>query len=266
MKRAGIVRLLVLLVAFDLGTVAVAMAQPASPPSSRAEDVFTYYYRDPRPERLVGWFDGFGRKRPDWVAYPPVAGFFAIVFATQPGWIEKLVPAQLNARQADTISAALRLSGQAASRDLQARLAQAGTDRTLTAQFSGLPDRLTNLRIASPTHLDILWGASFASGDGRYARMIADFLARTANRSETIALDVTRIATAASRGDFSSLAQLKEKYEPGLLLEMVYAGTAAWALTSNARQHAFVDGVVTRYIADHSGTPAAKVLSTLKGA
>ena len=96
--------------------------------------------------------------------------------------------------------------------------------------------------------------------------MIADFLARTANRSEAIALDVTRIATAASRRDFSSLAQLKEKYESGLLLEMVYAGTAACALTSNARQHAFVDGVVTRYISDHSGTLAAKVLSTLKGA
>ncbi|WP_428685797.1 hypothetical protein [Reyranella sp.] len=70
--------------------------------------------------------------------------------------MEKLVPARLNPPQADTISAALRLSGQPVSRDLQARLAQAGTDSTLAAQFAGLPNRLTDLRIATPTHLDIL--------------------------------------------------------------------------------------------------------------
>jgi hypothetical protein len=123
---------------------------------------------------------------------------------------------------------------------------------------------LTNLRIASGTHLDILWGASFASGDGRYALMIADFLARTANRSEAIALDVARIAAASSRGDTSSLASLKDKYEPALLLEVVYAATAAWGLTSNARQHAFVNSAVTGYISEHSGTLAAKVLSVLR--
>ena len=51
----------------------------------------------------------------------------------------------------------------------------------------------------------------------------------------------------------------------GLLFEMVYAATAAWGLTSNARQHAFVDKVVTRYISEHSGTLAAKVLSVMRG-
>ncbi len=62
------------------------------------------------------------------------------------------------------------------------------------------------------------------------------------------------------------LAKLKDRYDRNLLVEMVYAATAAWALTSNARQHAFVDGTVTRYISGHSGTLVAKVLSALKGA
>ena len=67
-------------------------------------------------------------------------------------------------------------------------------DDTLRAEFAILPARLEDLEIATPTHLDILWGASFASGDGRYARMIIDFFAETANRSEEIAIDVAKVA------------------------------------------------------------------------
>jgi len=228
MKVFGFVGLLALLFVVDLGTLGTAAAQQASPSPSKVDDVFTYYYRDPRSERLVGWLDAFGKKQQDWAAYPPVAGFFAIVFAAQPGWIDKLVPAQPDARLADTISAALLLSGQSAARkDLLERLSQPGTDPKLRAEFAGLPNRLMTLRIATPTHLDILWGASFASGDGRYALMIADFMARTANRSEAIALDVAKVGSAMSREDFKSLAQFKGKYEPALLLEIVYAGTAA---------------------------------------
>lgn len=265
MKAFAVIRLLSLLVLSFPATTGGVAAQQYSSTLNKADDVITFYYRDPRPERLVGWLEAFGKRRQDWMAYPPVAGFFAIVFAAQPAWIERLVPAQLDARLADTIAAALRLSGQTASTGLQARLAQAGTDPTLAAQFAGLPNRLTSLRIASGTHLDILWGASFASGDGRYALMIADFLARVANRSEPIAFDITRIAAGMTRQDYGELAKLKDKYERGLLIEMVYAATAAWGLTSNARQHAFVDAVVSQYISQHSGTPAAKILSVMKG-
>lgn len=265
MKRFGFIKLLALLVVVGLGALAPAVAQPASPPASKSDDVFTYYYRDPRPERLVGWLDTFGRTQQNWMAYPPAAGFFAVIFATQPGWIEKLFPSQPTPRLADTISAALQLSGQPASAALQARLVQAGTDPTLVAEFAGLPNRLTSLRIASGTHLDILWGASFASGDGRYALMILDFFARMANRSEPIALDIARIAAGVARKDYGDLAKLKDKYDQRTFLDMVYAATAAWALTSNARQHAFVDKVVTRYISEHSATLAARVLSVMKG-
>ena len=264
MKLFGLAKLLALLVAIDLATIATAVAQPASPPSSKADDAFTYYYRDPRPERLVDVLESLGKKPRDWIAYPPVAGILAVVFATQPGWIGKLIPAQLDARLATTIAAALQLSGQPVSKDLQARLAQAGTDPTLAAQFAGLPNRLTDLRIAIPTHLDILWGASFASGDGRYVLMIIDFMARTANRSEPIALEIARVAAGVGRKDSGYLATLKDKYDQRLLIEIAYAATAAWALTSNARQHGFVDVPVKRYISEHPGTWAAKVLAVLK--
>jgi len=265
MKLFGFIKLLALLVAVDLGTSGTAVAQPAASPSVKADDPFTYYYRDPRPERLVGLFDAFGKKQQDWLAYTSIAGFFAVVFAAQPGWIEKLVPAQLNASQAATIAAALQLSGQSATKNVQARLAQAETDSKLKAELSGLPNRLTNLKIATWAHLEILWGASFASGDGRYVLMIIDFMARTANRSEPIALDVARVAVGAARNDFAELGKLKDKYESELLLEIAYAGAVAWALTSNARQHGFVDVTVKRYISEHPGTLAVKVLSVMKG-
>lgn len=264
MKLFGFIKLLLLLVAVDAGAPTTAVAQPATSPSVKADDPFTYYYRDPRPERLGGALDALGKKPLDWIAYPPVAGLLAVVFATQPGWIEKLVPAQLDARLATTIAAALQLSGQPVSKNLQARLAQAGTDSTLATQFADLPNRLTDFRIAIPTHLDILWGASFASGDGRYVLMIIDFMAGTANRSEPIALDVVRLAAGAARKDFAELGKLKDKYDKRILIEIAYAGTAAWALTSNARQHGFVDVTVKRYISEHPGTWAAKVLAVLK--
>ena len=106
MKLFGLAKLLALLVAIDLATIATAVAQPASPPSSKADDAFTYYYRDPRPERLVDVLESLGKKPRDWIAYPAVAGILAVVFATQPGWIGKLIPAQLDARLATTIAAA----------------------------------------------------------------------------------------------------------------------------------------------------------------
>lgn len=264
MKVSVFIKLLTLLAAIQLGTLTVAMAQPATSPAAKAGDPFTYYYRDPRPERLVGALDALGKKPLEWIAYPPVAGLLAVVFAAQPGWIGKLVPAQLDARLATTIAAGLELSGQPVSSDLQARLVLAGTDPTLAAQFAGLPNRLTDLRISIPTHLDVLWGASFASGDGRYVLMIIDFMSRTANRSEPIALDIVRVAAGAARKDFGALASLKDKYDQRTLVDIAYAATAAWALTSNARQHGFVDATVKRYITEHSGTWAGKVLAVLK--
>jgi hypothetical protein len=75
---------------------------------------------------------------------------------------------------------------------VRSRLANADPDPKLMAEFANLPTQLAQLQIATPTHLDILWGASFASGDGQYARQIMDFFAKVANRSEHLALTSRR--------------------------------------------------------------------------
>jgi len=243
-----------------------AHAQPAnSPEPASDDDLFSHFYADPRPARLIGFLERYQKRAQRWDAFPPVTGFFAIVFRRHPDWADRLVPERPDSRTAVAIVGALRLAGlPPIEQNLRSRLAAAGADPRLKAELADLPPRLEDLHVVTPTHLDILWGASSASGDDRYVRKIADFLAATANRSELIAIDVARTAVAISGGPKDILGQLKGKYGEELAREIIFAATAAWALGSNAQQHAFVDKFLTEYIAANSGTPAAKVLSILR--
>ena len=248
--------------------ISPATAQQAQSKADWTHDVQTYFYKDPRPERLVGFIATYdaATPTPQWGAYPPVAGLFAVVLRTHPTWIGKLVPARLNSKSADTVIAALQLSGQfqKAGPWMAAQIRQAGSDERLRSEFADLPTRLEDIRIQTPTHLDILWGASFASGDARFARMIADFSARTANRSEQAAVDVAQTALAIMGGPKDILGQLRGRHGDAVAREIVYAATALWALQSNARQHPFVDEAFTKYIQEHSGTLAAKAFSVVR--
>src|SRR5262249_54356336 len=105
-----------------------------------------------RPARGVGRLSGIGRfLRRDFPAPPPLQ--------RHPDWIDKLLPPRFDAKPADLVSAALRLAGQTPSTTSAARLSAAGHDAKLSAELAELPTRLEDLRVASPTHLDILWGA-----------------------------------------------------------------------------------------------------------
>jgi hypothetical protein len=249
-----------------LGWIAVAinpaMSQHAagSKAADEVQDLFTYFYKDPKPARLVGFLDKYEKVAPGWEAFPPIVGFLAVVFRQSPDWTDKLIPADPDGRMATAIAAALRLAGQA---KIEPRLQSNSPDPRLTAELARLPLRLEDMHLITPTHLDILWGASFASGEERHVRLILDRLAATANRSELIAIDVTRIVIAKLGGPQDILGQLKGKYGNAEAYDLIVASAAAWALASNARQHEFVDKAVKTYIADHPTSHAAKVLQTL---
>jgi hypothetical protein len=248
-------------------SVHAAQAQTTKPSQPAIDDNFllSHFYLDPEPARLVGLLERLQKNASGWNAFPPAVGFFAIVFQRRPAWIDKLVPDHPDSRTAVTVAAALRLCGQPAiAPALQSQLSQAGTDATLQAELAGLPPRLEDLQAVTPTHLDILWGASFASGDERYVRKVTDALARTANRSELVALDIARVVLALSGGPRDILPQLKDKYGEAGAREIIFAATAAWAIESNAQQHPFVDRFLTAYIAANSGSPAAKILTALR--
>lgn len=228
------------------------------------QEPFLTFYSDPRPERLNAFFEKYAAAATDWNAFPPMVGFYAAVFRKYPDWIERLLPARLNARSADTIDAALKLAGnESARRKLKARLEGAGHDPSLQAELANLPSQLTDIRIARPTHLDICWGAFFASGDERYVSMIIDFLAQTANRSEPIAIDIVAIVLAMTGGPREILGQLKSKYGEEPAREMAFAATAAWALAANSRNHDKVAATMDAHVSGHPGTPTSKLLSVL---
>ena len=230
------------------------------------DDLFLHFYNDPQPARLLGFLERYAKRAQSWNAFPPVVGFFAVVFRRHPDWIERLIPDHPDSRTAVAIAAALRLSGtRAIDSSLQWRFVDAGADTTLRAELADLPIRLEEIHIVRPTHLDVLWGASFASGDEQYPMMIVDFLAATANRSELIATEIARAALAMSaEGPHGISGDLKNKYGERLTIEIIIAATAGWALRANAQQHSFVDNVLKRYIAANPGTPAAKLASVLR--
>src|SRR5262249_13615045 len=132
------------------------VAEPSPRQLSPHEELFTYFYRDPRPERLVGFFDNF--RRVQWDRYPPVSGLFHFVLRKNPSWIDRLIPAQLDQFTVEAIPAALRLAGEPAkAQGLSMKSKEVRADDTLKRELAGLPTRLEDLRITTPTHLDILW-------------------------------------------------------------------------------------------------------------
>jgi hypothetical protein len=246
-------------------TAVPAHAQQAPLLPEEIKEVSTYYYKEPRAGRLVGFLERFDASPRSWDAYPYLAGLFAVVFRANPGEVDRLISGNINAKSATTISAALRLaSNQWPNAALNAHFVRVGLDEKLKTEFTGLPPRLEDIRIRTATHLDILWGASFASANPIFVRMIADFFAKTANRSEPIALDVTRLVIAKFGGPQEVVKELKDKYGDELGYEIVVASAALWGLQSNARQHAFVEQAVTQYLKDHAGSHAAKALSVFR--
>jgi hypothetical protein len=244
-----------------------ATAQQNRVPGVPHEDLLVSFYNDPRPDRLVGYLSTFGKTSRNWDAYPALVGFFAVVFRTHPDWIDRLLPTECTSNIPEAIAAALRLAGQAAiPASVQTCLSATASDPRLKAELAGLPSRLEDLRILKPTHLDILWGASFASGEARYPLMITEYFAQTANRSEPIAIDVAMTAIAFSGGPKDIISQLRGKYGDALAREIIFAATALWALRSNAQRHTFVDKVVAAYIDGHPGTYATEALSVVRPA
>ena len=261
-RRFAILLFAGILACFEL---VVAFGQQSD--TKPADDLFLSFYLDPRPERLEGFIEKWqsSSSGDKWDAYPPLAGFLAIVFRSRPDWIEKLVPSTLSRKAATTVITALGLAGNPdIPADLRSRILAGGIDDTLNVAFSGLPNRIEDLNITTPTHLDIAWGAAFASGDKQYVRMIIDFMAKTANQSEPMAIDVAKGTLAHMGGPKDIWNTARSKYGEDGARQLVYASVALWALTVNSKRYTFVRETVDEYIADHPGTPATKALSALQ--
>ena len=109
---------------------AASAQQGPTGPAQGDEDLLKSFYKDPNPERLAGFLERHQAAHTNWQAYPPVAGFFAIVFRKYPDRIAGLVPARMTGKAAATVDAAMRLSGKPANAAVQARLASRSPQTT----------------------------------------------------------------------------------------------------------------------------------------
>jgi len=115
------------------------------------DELIQFYYKEPRPERLVGllarWAENAYKAPVPWHVFPPAIGFLSMVFREHPEWIERLLPSWLDDRSAVAIDAALALSGSAAIRQaMLPRFAKSGANSNLTHELGRLPSEVLGIR------------------------------------------------------------------------------------------------------------------------
>jgi hypothetical protein len=234
-------------------------------PAAGYDTVVAHFYADPKPEKLAGFLDRMAGSPLPWTAFPPLVGFYAVLFHLHPDWIPQLLPEKFDARTSATVAAAWRLGQQPPmAQSLRARIDAAGHDLPLDNALTDLPEKLADLHVTTPTHLDILWGAFYASGDPAYPQQILDFFAQLADRADTMANDITNVTIAMAGGPKDVYPAIRAKYPENVLRGIVFAATAEWALLSNAREHPAVETLVSDYIAHHQKSGSGRSLMAIR--
>jgi tetratricopeptide (TPR) repeat protein len=240
--------------------VSPAWAAEAAQTASVSEADLTYFYKAPSPERaarLVTYFDSLRAAEKEGTR-PPLIGFFASVFQHYPADIDKIIPESISPQMSGLLAVALRLAGQQAK--AQSRVATLKSKNDAAPDLASIPSSLDAVEAVGPNEFDLLWGASFASGDPRYCSKILARFAGTANVGDN-ADDLVRLAR--NRESGSDQQWIVEKRGRDNARELIIVATALWALRSNAQQHVFVRQVLQQYVAGHPSEPATKALVAL---
>jgi hypothetical protein len=237
----------------------VGPAWSAQAPALSEADM-TYFYKEPSPTRvaaLVTYFDSLRAAERNGTR-PPLMGFFAGAFQRYPTDIDRMIPESLSVQMMGLLAVSLKLAGQQARAETLIKTIKSRD--AVAPDLSTIPSSLDAIEPVGPSELDLLWGASFATADPKYASRILTRFARVANTGD-YADDLVHVVRNMQSG--TDQQWLVEKRGKDAAPELVIAATALWALHSNALQHQFVRGVVTDYVAAHPSEPAAKALSSL---
>jgi tetratricopeptide (TPR) repeat protein len=237
--------------------MASAHAQDAN---ATSEADITYFYRNPSVERVARIVSYLNTSalldKPS--AEPATIGFLAAAFDRYPKNIDAMIPQGLSARTQGVIALSLRLAGQETrAKAVAERLRASGAAVPDPAR---VPASFDSLTATGPNEFDMLWGASFATGDPRYASRILARFAAIANVDGN-AEDMLTIARSFGAG--ADLHWVTDKHGADQARELIIGSSALWALQSNAEQHDFVRALVNDYIRAHPAEPAAKALLTL---
>ena len=244
----------------DLGAQTDQQVYRTAPPAADKGDSagVTYFYKNPSRARVAGilrWMNTV--TGPDKRNDAPMVGFMAAVFARFPADIDTMIPKGLSPHMMQLVAISLQLAGQdAKAQSIAEHLkASGGTAPNLSL----VPENLDSVPVKGGSDFDLLWGASFATGDPRYCLMILQRVATVAN-SDDNAQDILAIFQGREKpGDTSSLV---EKRGNDKTVELIMVGVGIWSLNSNARQHQFVQRAVDDYIAAHPTEPVSKLLQS----
>jgi hypothetical protein len=239
-----------------------------NPASSPDHELLTYFYKDPRPERLNGFLAQFQdtpvAEQPQ--AFLALSGFFAAVCVAHPDQFPRMVPADLKPKTAAAISAAVRMCGnERVAAALKSTLERSAPDKQTRAAISSLP-RLSELRVTQPTHLDILWSASFATANLAYVRPIYNFYVAATAQPGVDVRDIVAIVMLKHRPNKEAMDAISAKYPRDTLIRIIYAASALWSLDSNVRQHTFVATALSGYEKEAAGSVAVQGLAETRKA
>jgi hypothetical protein len=191
-------------------------------------------------------------------------GFLAGVFAKTPDEIPKVTAAtSLGRRAQEVVIHGLRL----ADRHPEALSAAAswGWPQEHIASITPLRP-LLQAPATQPGTFDVLWAASFATGDAAYVRPIFDYYASVAAQGGVDVQDIVTIVLARAGADKEKVQAIAKKYSRETFQKVVFASTALWSLGSNAGQHKFVAAALAQYLKAQPSSPAAKGFSELRAA
>jgi tetratricopeptide (TPR) repeat protein len=229
-------------------------------PASVSEADLTYFYKAPNPARvarLITHFDAL-RDAEKVSVRPPLMGFLAAAFQRYPADIDKMIPESVSPQMLGLIAVSLRLAGQ--QERAESLVEKLKSWNAVTPDLANIPTSLGAVEPVGPKEFDLLWGASFATGDPRYCSKILTRFAATANAGDN-ADDLVHLVRNFESG--SDQHWIVEKRGNDRARELMVVSTALWALHSNAQQHLFVQAMVNEYVTAYPSEPAAKALLAL---
>jgi hypothetical protein len=255
----GIALLVCLLVALPQSRAQDARGGPNAPNVGTFGSAMTRYYETPTDVAwlLADWEQAGGPSR------DAMMGFLAGLFAKHPEQIKVATVTKLGRQAQVTVIQGLLF----ADRHPEAIAAAKGWNWPPEQMAHIKP--LTPLRRAKPTQpgtFDILWAASFATGDEAYVRPIYDFYDAVASTTGVDVRDMVAIVLMRGRRNKEAFDAIKQKYPQETLIRVISASSALWSLESNARQHKFVATALDRYVKEKPGSPASEGVAEMRKA
>lgn len=249
MRRACLSRRLLTLaavVALTLGTaalapggVSVSSAQTSVVPDD-GHSALTFFYRQPDASRVPGIIAALEPQGTTNAQLPPILGFLAGLFTKYPEKIDIFLTPEPGPRIRRAIVLALVMADQGEKAARQAKVWGIDIDPIRNAA------RLSAVRLVAPGDFDLMWGASFATGEARYAEAVFDFFAAFANREDVEPEDIDTVANFRRTRNSDALKAVARKYGPDRAREMIAVGAALWSLRSNAQQHPFIQAAIEK--------------------